>query len=268
MEFLKFKNIQIRYKCAGSKENPAVVLLHGYLEALEIWETFVPLLSNNYFVVCVDIPGHGQSGNLGEKQSMDDMAAVVHSVSSHLGLDNINIVGHSMGGYVALAFRKAFQSELASLCLFHSTCFADTEEKKENRDREIDLVRKGKRDFIVNKNIPMAFADENLHRLEAIIEKAKFIASRTDESGIIAVLNAMKERPDYSELLKDDSLPVLLIAGELDNYIPSEAVYKMKQLGTNFERILLDKSGHMGFMEQPEESALILTSFFKKVASL
>ncbi|MCF8378968.1 MAG: alpha/beta hydrolase [Bacteroidales bacterium] len=264
MQFVDFKNTRIRYKCLGNSNNPSVILLHGYLESLSIWDGFAEKLSENFFVVMPDIPGHGESEIFSPVHSMDNLAEAVCFVSDSLALKKTHIVGHSMGGYVAMAFRELFASSVISCVLFHSTCFSDTPEKRKNRDREIMLIKKGKKELIVNTNIPRAFADDNLNVFHHEIEQAKEIALKTSDEGIISILNGMKARPDRCDLLKDDNIPTLIIAGEKDNYIPIDVIPKLQEMGKNIEVEILKNSGHMGFIEERERSVEVLIRFFEK----
>lgn len=262
MAFIEFRHTKIHYEVYGKEENPAVLLLHGYLESLKIWEPFIPLLANDYFVIAIDIPGHGKSGIFSRVHRMDDMAEAAFHIIQSLGVGKVHIVGHSMGGYVALAFRELHYRVMRSFTLFHSTSFSDTPEKRMNRIREIELIKDGKKNLIVKTNIPKAFANDNLERLKSQVNTAMQIAMDTEDEGIISILNGMKERPDRSPLLKDDVIPYLLIAGEKDNYIPIEAARSIPSLGPNIEFVVLNNSGHMGFIEEPEKSAEILREFW------
>lgn len=264
MDFVEFKGVQLRYTTYGSNQNEAIVLLHGYLESLEIWGEFAEILSEHFYVVSLDISGHGKSGIYSAVHRMDELAESVSVVCKELKLKKVHIVGHSMGGYVALAFREKYHYMVTTCSLFHSTCYPDTKEKRENRNREIQLVKNGKKELIVNTNIPRAFADDNVNSLSNEIDKAKAIALATPDDGICAILNGMKRRPDRCNLMYDDKIPLLIIAGKKDNYIPYEVMEKIKQIGTNVEVQTLENSGHMGFIEEPEESFRILSAFFQK----
>ena len=255
----------LSYFTVGKESNPCVLFLHGYLETGLIWKDFVSLLSNDFFIICPDIPGHGTSAILAEVPGMDKLALAIDEIVLEEEINKLHVVGHSMGGYLALAYRKLFPEKLFSCTLFHSTCFPDTEEKKKNRNREIDFIRKGKKELIFNTNIPKAFADDNLESMSVQVEMAKEIGRSNNEEGIISLLNAMKNRADHTNLLKETSVPYLLIAGKKDNYIPFEVMKKMQKIGTNIELKSLDNSGHMGFLEEPEVSADILREFLKSV---
>ena len=253
MKTIIFKGVEVSYRDLGS--GPCIVLLHGYLETGAIWEQFAGLLTKTHRVLLPDLPGHGSSGIWGKVHSMDDLAGAIGSILDNEGIEKILLVGHSMGGYVTMAFAQLYPDRLSGYCLFHSTCFADSEEKKTNREREISLVLCNKKRQIINVNIPKGFADSNLERLADQIDQAKKIALGNSDPGIIALLNGMKERPDRTVVLQDPSLPVLLIGGMRDNYIPGEVFEKLMDLAPHAEVLRLHESGHMGFMEEPEKAA-------------
>ena len=264
MKTLAHRNTQLRYELHGDPGKPAVVLLHGYLESLDIWKNFIPLLKDDFHILCIDIPGHGKSGTMSTTHTMEELAEALRDIILSREIRKVHLAGHSMGGYVALAFADLYEEYVNSCVLFHSSCFADTEEKKANRNREIDLVREGKKNVLVNTNIPMAFADDNLEEFSEELERAKSIAADTDEDGIIANLNGMKSRPDRCHLFNRGNIPYLLIAGKKDNYIPFDAARKMADSGKHIELAVLENSGHMGFIEEREKASGILREFFEK----
>lgn len=260
----EYKGRKIHFFTKGEPGKPAVLLLHGYLESGLIWNDFTENLSDEYFLICPDLPGHGQSELYNGVHRMDELAEAMNSVVESLEIKKFHLIGHSMGGYVALAYRENYQDKLLSCVLFHSTCFADTPEKKVNRDREIKLILEGKKELIVNTNIPKAFADDNLEIMADKVEYAKKIALGNPDNGIISLLKGMRSRPERCTLFLDEKVPLLLIAGKKDNYIPFELMEKINNLGTNIELKVLENSGHMGFMEEPGKSAEILSTFFQK----
>lgn len=262
MKTLSHRNTQIRYELRGQAGKPAIVFLHGYLESLDIWMNFLPLLEDNFHILSIDLPGHGKSGTISTTHTMEELAEAVRDVMLSRNIRKVHMVGHSMGGYVALAFADLYVEYLSSCVLFHSSCFADTEEKRANRNREIDLVREGKMNVLVNTNIPMAFADNNLEEFSEEVERAKSIAADTDEEGVIANLNGMKSRPDRCHLFQKGNISYLLIAGKKDNYIPFDVAQNMADSGKDLELAVLEDSGHMGFIEEREKAAWILREFF------
>ncbi len=246
-------------------EGTCVVLLHGYLESGPIWEHFADRFRTHFRVIIPDLPGHGQSGIWGKVHTMDDLAEVVQSILDREGIHRVFLVGHSMGGYVTMAFAELYRERLLGYCLFHSTCFADNEEKKRNREREISLILCHKKRQIVNVNIPKGFATSNATAFRKQIDRAKQLAMECPDEGIMALLNGMKERPDRTHVLKDAGLPVLLIGGEKDNYIPGEVLNRMLEMAPYAESVCLRESGHMGFVEEPAAAAAALTEILKRV---
>ena len=256
---IDFKNTTIRFKDEG--KGTVVVLLHGYLESLEIWSEFSADLAEHCRVVSIDLPGHGKSGVIEKVHTMKLLAQIVKSVMDHLNTDKYLMVGHSLGGYIALAFLELFPECLSGLSLFHSHPLADSNEVIENRKREIKLVENGKKDLIYTVNIPKAFATDNLEKFSEQVNYAKEIAMDISEEGIIAVLNGMINRPDRSDILARTSLPFLWILGKKDNYIPYEVIVKKIELPKQGKLITLENSGHMGFMEAKGESLNAILGF-------
>ena len=259
--FLNNKDKKLYYSDLG--KGTVIVLLHGYLESLEIWEEFALKLSKSYRVICFDIPGHGKSDELAETHTIELLAETIFNSLKELNIEKCFMIGHSMGGYITLMFHKLFSEMLYGFSLFHSHPFADTEETKKKRLREIAFVKAGKKDLIATFNIPNAFATDNLTRFQKEIEKAKSIALQTSEEGIIVNLHAMMNRPDLSKSLLKSKIPFLLIAGRKDNYINYNTVIPKIKLPKNSELKVLENSGHMGFIEEMEVSLRMIEEFVK-----
>jgi len=255
---LNYKNSQFVYNISGNGN--AIVLLHGYLESKEIWTQFGMLLSEKYKVIIPDLPGHGESETFSPANTMELMAEVVKQILIAENEQKAFIIGHSMGGYAAMAFADLFPEYLSALSLFHSTPFADSEEKKKNRDREIELLRQGKKKLIYSNHFPKVFAEENELKFKGQIEKAKLVASRLAEDSIISTLEGMKLRKDYSEVLKNLAVPFLYVAGKGDRFIPYD-IRNQLQYPKNYQILELEKSGHIGFIEE-EAKAFINFLFF------
>ena len=156
--------------CDSQKGDKCVVLLHGYLESMLVWEDFVPLLYRHVRVVTLDLPGHGISEVKGEVHTMEYLARVVHDALRALGIARCTLVGHSMGGYVALAFCAHYPEMLDGLVLLSSTPNADTDEKRANRLREIALVKAGKKEALARVAPEAGFAAENRARMQDHID--------------------------------------------------------------------------------------------------
>lgn len=243
-------------------------MIHGYLETREIWDGFRERFLDGFRVIVMDLPGHGDSGIWGEVHRVEDLAGSVRAILKTEDIEKTFLVGHSLGGYVAMAFADLYPERLSGYSLFHSTCFADSEEKKQNRDREINLVRCNKKRQIINVNIPRGFADINHQSLGQQIEKAKKLALENSNEGIVALLNGMKQRPDRTAVLKNNELPLLLIGGMWDNYIPVDVFEKMVELAPHASVLRLKNSGHMGFIEEPEPAARAIRKMIPTLQTL
>jgi pimeloyl-ACP methyl ester carboxylesterase len=164
------------------------------------------------------------------------------------------MIGQSMGGYATLALADIFPEMIIGFCLFHSHALPDTDEKKLNRDREALLVKDGKKNQFINLNIPNAFASDNQEAFKKKIDWAKKIASTTPDKGIIGALEGMKARPDRRDVVKNSVEPVMIIAGKKDYYIPFNVYEEHFDLAPKSTVLILENSGHMGFIEEREKS--------------
>lgn len=258
---LTHNDTSIRFSEQG--EGKPVVLLHGYLESLEVYESFAKDLSNKVRVICIDLPGHGESDLVDGACSMEIMGDAVNRVIEHLKLEKIHLFGHSMGGYAALAFAHQHPEKLDSFSLLHSTPNPDTEEKQKNRLREIELVKQGKRKIICKTSIPNTFATGNLEKFAHEVERVVGIACRTKPEGIIAALEAMMARPDRNEFLTNLQVPKYSIIGKEDNFIPYETALEIARRN-GLIPLILESSGHMGFIEQGQKCAEFILQILKE----
>jgi len=252
---------KIRYRDVG--QGPVIVLLHGYLETLKVWNGIVDELRDDFRIIAPDLPGQGCSAVSSDVQTMDSMAYQIKLVLNNLGIEKCFMVGHSMGGYVALAFLENYPKMLTGLTLFHSSPYADTNEKRMNRDREIVLLKNGKKAQIYNTHMPKIFANDNVEKHQKKIAKLKERAQKTPAENIIAVIEGMKERPERVEVLKKTKLPVQYIIGAKDNFIPMEILEKLNWPLTS-EVVVLENSGHIGMYEEKKKAAKVILEFIRR----
>jgi pimeloyl-ACP methyl ester carboxylesterase len=257
--FHLYEGYKISYNDSG-KGFP-VVLLHGYLESSAVWNGFGEKLASGFRVISIDLPGHGQSDIIGETQTMEKMAEVVKDVILKLGLQKVIIVGHSLGGYVTLAFLEHYPEYLTGYCLIHSHPLADSNEVVENRNREINLVQRGMKDRMYPGNVIKMFATSNIESFSEAITRSKEISSKIPGDGIISVLRGMISRPSRLDLMEKGIVPCIWILGSMDNYIPCDAIQKKVKLPENATLVILQNSGHMGFIEEEDLSVKILSEF-------
>jgi pimeloyl-ACP methyl ester carboxylesterase len=248
---IKYRNKQISYQVYGNGK--CLVLLHGLLESLEIWDDFAAELSSEFKVLAIDLPGHGKSEAIAEVHSMELMADRVKAVLEHLKIQECVMIGHSMGGYVTLEFASKYPEYLRGLGLFHSTVFADTTEAKQNRERTIEIVKSDRQGFIANF-IPDLFAPVNRAKYHSQIERLKEIASNASKTSIIAALAGMKERRDHQRTVSIMDVPVMVIAGKEDQRIPINKIIEMIALPKHCDVLILSQVGHMGYIEAKDET--------------
>ncbi len=215
---ISFKKGTIFFSDSG--KGRTIVLLHGFLGAAGIWEHAVVNLSKSYRVICIDLPGHGQSDSFGYAHSMELMARSVKAVMDHLKLKRYVIAGHSMGGYAALAFAELFPDNLKGLCLIHSSAYPDSSEKRKERERAIKLIRQNKKVY-TSETIRNLFAKKNLKYLKKEIVFTNKIAGRTTRQGMVAALLGMRDRPGRDIILGLVDYPIMMVIGEHDNMIPA-----------------------------------------------
>jgi pimeloyl-ACP methyl ester carboxylesterase len=209
----------------------------------------------------LDIPGHGISEVKGEVHTMDYLADVVAGALDALQIEKAYIVGHSMGGYVALSVCERHPNRVAGVVLLHSTPNADSEEKRKNREREISLVKSGKKELLAKSAPEAGFAVDNRRRCQPYIEDLAEMVHLTEDEGIVALLGGMIARKDQNEMLRNLPAPQLFILGRKDGYIVPEVAEAMVAAHPQAAVAWMENSGHMSFIEEPEACASALLDF-------
>ncbi|RTY95766.1 alpha/beta fold hydrolase [Flavobacterium sp. GT3R68] len=260
MKHIIHKNTKITYSDTG--KGTAIVLLHGFLENQTMWNPYVEEFSKKYRIITVDLLGHGQTDCLGYVHSMEDNADAVHAVLAELRIRKAIFVGHSMGGYVALAFAELYPETVKGLVLLNSTTRADSEERKTNRDRAIVAVKQNYANFI-RMSISNLFSEDNREKLADEIEKVKLEALKTSLQGIVASLEGMKIRPDREVLLHFAPYPILLILGKKDPVLAYEET--VEQIENTDVPLVTFAHGHMSHIENETELKKVLFNFFKNI---
>ena len=260
MNQILYKNTKISYSDTG--KGNAVVLLHGFLENQTMWQDLVLELSKKHRVITLDLLGHGETECLGYIHSMEDNADVVQAVLSKLRIRKAVFVGHSMGGYVALAFAELYPGKIRGLVLLNSTSKADSEERKANRNRAIKAVKKDYTTFI-RLSITNLFSPDNRELLVDEIEKVKNEALKTPLQGVVASLEGMKIRKDREVLLHLTPYPKMLILGKKDPVLIYETT--LEQIEDTAVKLVTFPDGHMSHIENRDELKDILLGFFKGI---
>ncbi len=261
MDQLIYKKARIFFNSSGTGKT--IVLLHGFTESMAIWDKFSRALSKEFRVITIDLPGHGKSENVAKVHTMELLADVVKAVLNACKVSECMMVGHSMGGYVTLAFAKKYPKLLTGFCIFHSHCFADSAEDRKNRQRTIRLIDKYKSGFIT-AFIPGLFPEKVQKKYAKEINLLIKRANTMTKEGIIAALEGMMVRNDQSGFLKKTKLPVLFILGLKDSKAPLPRLWEMVSLPLNSETLILRDSGHMGYIENPKETLEAIRHFAQK----
>ena len=256
--YFNYKNQKIHYRVNG--KGATLVLLHGFLESQNIWRYYSEQLSQHFRVVTVDLPGHGQSENIAEVHSMELMAKIVKELLDRLQINKYVIIGHSMGGYVALAFAELYKNGTKGFGIFHSHALADSTEAKINRGRAIQVVKQNHKDFI-SHFIPDLFTLRNQEKYANQITLLQEESRQMEKEGIIAALSGMRERTDKLKLLKNTKAPVLFIIGKKDARTPLDIMNKQISLAQHSEVLILDQVAHMGFIEARDTCLSFIKDF-------
>ncbi|MFD1314132.1 alpha/beta fold hydrolase [Namhaeicola litoreus] len=255
-----YKNISVHYTVSG--KGRSVVLLHGFLENLGMWVEIAKVLSLKYKVICIDLLGHGKTESIGYIHTMEDQAKMVKFILNEQKIRKSVFIGHSMGGYVALAFAELFPKNVKGLCLLNSTPAPDDEEKRKNRDRAVIAVKKQHTNF-VKLAIPNLFSEENRHRLKKQIDAVTEEALKTSVQGIAAALEGMKIREDRTKFLHQSDFPILVVISKNDPAIDVYHLEKLVRASKAQNLILWD--GHMSHIENTQEVLHGLSKFCKEV---
>ncbi|MBG9734799.1 alpha/beta hydrolase [Paenibacillus alvei] len=244
-------------------EGPAVILLHGYCGSSQYWEELMPMLATSYRVIAPDLRGHGKSDSPVGAYTIEQMADDVLALADKLELTEFVLLGHSLGGYIALSFAQRFSSRLKGFGLVHSTSLPDTEEGKKNRLSVVETLRSQGIVPVVDGLVPKLFAPQHFDEYAIQVNKAKEIGYGTPPQGAAGAALAMKERPDRTAVLEASRIPVLLLAGENDQVVTQEKAFTAS--GEHISQVTLEKAGHMSMMETPMALADALHAYLTKV---
>ncbi|WP_273126130.1 alpha/beta fold hydrolase [Metabacillus sp. HB246100] len=240
-----------------------VVLIHGFCGDSQYWKYIVPQLVAKNRVITVDIRGHGHSSTPKDEFEIMDLADDLDKLLTSLHIDRATLIGHSLGGYISIAFAEKYPEKLCGLSMVHSTTLPDTDEAKKNRDNGILLIEEEGIKPYIQQLIPKLFAAGSHETLANEIDLVKKIGYRTSDLGAIECLKSMKNRPNRNHVLKNLSLPVLLVAGELDDILPLERTFSVS--GTNISQHTIKESGHMSMLEKPDELSEVLIGFLDNI---
>ena len=256
---LEYKNANIFYTDEG--KGTAIVLIHGFLENTTMWHKITPELSKRNRIITIDLLGHGKSDCLGYMHSMEVFAETINAVLKHLRIRKCILIGHSLGGYVALAFAEKNPQKVKGLCLMNSTSNDDDDERKTLRLRANKMIQNN-----FTNMVRMSFANlfgeksKTLHKDE--METSLKEALQTPIQGYIAAQEGMRIRPNRNNILTENSFKKLIIIGEKDPVLNFEmSLAEAKKTTSEF---VVFPNGHMSHIENKEELIETLKGFIKK----
>lgn len=243
-------------------EKPLVVLIHGFGEDASIWEEQVKFLAHSYPLLVLDIPGSGRSDMLPEG-SMEIYAGVVNDILEQEAIKEAVIIGHSMGGYISLAFAALFPSKLKALCLFHSSAYADDEEKINTRRKGIEFIKNNGSKKFLAQAIPNLFSDQTRKERPELISDLIQRFANFKEDALVQYYEAMIARPDRTDILRSLDKPIFFIAGRFDAAVPLQNSLAQSTMPSFSYIHVCKNSGHMGMLEETNEVNSALEHFLQ-----
>lgn len=244
-------------------EGPAVVLVHGFGEDGTVWSQQYDALPQ-YRVLIPDLPGSGRSGEVAD-MSIKGLSATLHAWLLKLGVERCTMIGHSMGGYITLAFAEQYPQALNAFGLFHSTAYGDTEEKKATRRKGIEFIKKNGAFEFLKTSIPTLYSDVTKKHQPKLIEQQIEASHDFSATALVRYYEAMMARPDRVHVLKASALPVLFLLGREDAAIPLKDGLEQCYLPDQSFTSILENSGHMGMREEVEKSNKQLLEFLAQL---
>ena len=247
MQKINVNGIELAYERRG-KGTP-LVLLHGFPLDHRTWDSVALLLEGTFDLILPDLRGFGQSTTVDSQFTMDALASDIAGLLDHLGIQKTAIAGHSMGGYVALAFTKLYTERVSALGLVSTQVLADPPDRKEGRYKSAAEVAEKGIGSVVETMTPKFTSDEKLQ------VSAREIMERQKPAAFIGALKAMAERMDMSSLLAAIKFPVVVIHGDADSLIPVDRAREVKSAVPHAHFIELKGVGHLPMMEAVNETA-------------
>ena len=247
MEKVNVNGVQLAYERRG-KGSP-LVLLHGFPLDHHLWDEVVPLLEDTFDIILPDLRGFGESTTVDSPYSMDDYAADIAGLLDQLGVQRAAIVGHSMGGYAALAFARLYPERVSGLGLVSSQVLADAPERKEGRYKSAADVSANGIESVVATMTPKFTSDERLQSY------ARESMEQQQPAAYVGALKAMAERADSTALLPSFSFPVVIVHGDTDALIPIDRAREVKEALPQAHLVEISGAGHIPMLEAKEKTA-------------
>ncbi len=255
---ITFRDQPVQYAVSGN--GPTVMLLHGFGEDETVWNQLISPLMGYRLIIPV-IPGSGTPAI--DNAMLEDHAEWIAAILDQESIDQVILIGHSMGGYISLAFAEKYPGRVKALGLFHSSAYADDEEKKATRKKAIEFIKShGSRPFL-ETSTPNLFRDPDAH--QAIVNDLLVKGEKFAPETLVQYYEAMIARPDRTHVLREAEYPVLFILGQHDKAVPFHDGLKQTHIPANAYIHILRESGHMGMFEEPQKAVEILVKFIEDV---
>ena len=257
-KLITFKKANISFSEKG--KGAAIVLIHGFLENSNMWKNCIAELSKRNRVIAVDLLGHGGSDSLGYVHSMDLFAESIEAVLKYLRIRKCILIGHSLGGYVALAFAEKHPQKTKGLCLMNSTSNEDDAERKKLRTRANKMI---KDNFVnmVRMSFTNLFDEKSKELFKTEMKAALKEALQTSIQGYIAGQEGMIIRPNRNFVLAKSAFKKLIIIGKKDPVLNFEN--SLVEASISGSEVVVFPNGHMSHIENKKELNIALTGFVK-----
>ena len=250
MEKVHVNGVQLAYTREGTGK--PLVLVHGYPLDHTIWNEVIPLLNNDFDIITPDLRGFGQSNVVESQYKISDMATDIAGLLDQLGVEKTAIAGHSMGGYISLAFARAYQERVTGLGLIASQALADTPERIQGRYEAADEIIKSGVEPVAEAFSLKLTPNQ---RVQTFVKK---LIAEQQPAGLAGALKAMAERDDSSSVLSSLTFSVAIVHGNLDELIPIQRAQEIKAAVPHATLVELLEIGHMPMMEDPQSTARAL----------
>jgi pimeloyl-ACP methyl ester carboxylesterase len=264
-KMIQYKNVSLLYHIHG--DGSAVVLIHGFAETNSIWKNQAAYLNDYCKLIIPDLPGSGESQlpdpSL-QNLSIDYLADCIYAILENENLQQCIMLGHSMGGYVTLAFAEKYPGKLTGFGLVHSTAFADSEEKKQNRMRGIEMMESYGSYSFLKTAIPGLFSEVFKKKEPAVVTELIDESRQFKKENLQRYYYAMMQRPDRTLVLTNSNLPVLFVIGTEDTAAPLNDVLKQSHLPEIAYIHIIENAGHMSMLETPDILNGILKNFINE----
>lgn len=261
-KYLNYQGHSIYYRMIGSGK--PVVFIHGFGEDSNVWNNQIEFLKSKFQLIIPDLPGSGKSDMI-KDMGIEGMAEAIKAILDKESITVCTVIGHSMGGYVTLAFAEKYSALLNAFGLFHSTSYADSEEKKAARRKGIEFIKQHGAFEFLKTTSPNLFSPISSEKMKNIIDSFINSLDHFTPEALVACYEAMIQRPNRSALLEESSVPVLFVIGQYDTAIPKDDLLKQSHLPSKAFIHILSGSGHMGMMEETGKSNAILENFLNSI---